>query len=40
MKTLVWENGSDIDRDVLYRGLQPAWMEEEDPLYSGRGLAQ
>jgi hypothetical protein len=26
--TVAWENGADIDPDVLYYGLQPAWMEE------------
>ncbi len=27
MGTLVWDNGADIDPDVLYRELDPAWME-------------
>lgn len=25
---LTWENGADIDPDVLYYDLKPAWMEE------------
>jgi len=26
--TVAWENGADIDPDVLYYELRPAWMEE------------
>lgn len=25
--TIAWPNGADIDADVLYYGLAPAWME-------------
>ena len=25
-----WPNGADLDPDVLYLGLKPAWMEAED----------
>lgn len=26
--TIGWDNGADIDADVLYYDLKPAWMEE------------
>lgn len=30
--TLAWNNGADIDPDVLYYNLTPAWMEKEREL--------
>jgi hypothetical protein len=27
-----WENGADIDPDVLYYGLQPAWKENSEAI--------
>jgi hypothetical protein len=27
--TIVWENGADLDPDVLCQGLTPAWMDSE-----------
>lgn len=28
--TIVWPNGADIDPDVLYHGLPPAWASAAD----------
>jgi len=28
---ITWENGADIDPDVLYYGLQPAWLVQSAP---------
>ena len=32
MGTIVWENGADIDPDVLYHNLKPAWAEDLSDL--------
>jgi len=28
--TIAWDNGADIDPDVLYYKLRPAWMEDAE----------
>ena len=35
--TIAWANGADIDADVLYYGLTPAWMEETESSATTRG---
>jgi len=35
--TVAWENGADIDPDVLYYGLTPAWAET--PAHTPAGTA-
>ncbi len=31
---IAWDNGADIDPDVLYYNLRPAWMEEGEAVAS------
>ncbi|MDQ3014099.1 MAG: DUF2442 domain-containing protein [Acidobacteriota bacterium] len=33
--TIGWDNGADIDPDVLYYDLTPAWMEVEEMAAAG-----
>jgi hypothetical protein len=30
--TIAWDNGADIDPDVLYYDLKPAWMEKPETV--------